>query len=225
MTCGNCVAAVTRKLESVPGVARADVRLPGSAIIKCDTPIAFEALEGVLGEKYAVREEPLSLRKAFFTRLRPFLPLIASLFFVTLWATMLAILTNHHWQHTWMRHFMGGFFLLFGGLKLVNLKGFATTYQGYDLLAARVPAWGYLYPFVELTLGAFFTFDLWLTLANVATIALMLFGAIGIVRALRRRNNLTCACLGGFFALPLTWVTVGENLLMATMAILMLLGY
>ncbi len=225
MTCGKCVASVTRMLESVPGIVSANVELPGSATIKSDIPVALNALKAVLGEKYSVREGTVPAMKAFLARLQAFRPLIAMLFFVMLWATVMAFMSVHHWQHAWMQYFMGGFFLLFGGLKVVNLKGFATMYRGYDLLAARVPAWGYAYPFVELALGGLFTFALWLEFANIATIVLMLFGTIGIIRALQRGNNLTCACLGGFFALPLTWVTVAENLLMVAMAALMLFGY
>jgi hypothetical protein len=57
----------------------------------------------------------------------------------------------------WMRHFMAGFFLVFSFFKLLNLKGFAESYVMYDVLAKQIPAWAYLYAFVELGLGiAFF---------------------------------------------------------------------
>ena len=34
------------------------------------------------------------------------------------------------------------------------LRGFADAYRTYDVVARRVPAYGYVYPFVELLLGA-----------------------------------------------------------------------
>ena len=52
-----------------------------------------------------------------------------------------------------MAKFMGGFFLVFGGLKLLDLGGFASAYAKYDLLAAKLPAYGWVYPFVEVSLG------------------------------------------------------------------------
>ena len=95
-------------------------------------------------------------------------------------------------------------------------------YRGYDLLAVRAPFWGYLYPFVEVILGLYYTFDMFPVWSNVATAVLMTFGSIGIVNKLRSGNVQTCACLGGFFSVPLTKVTVAENMLMAGMAVYML---
>lgn len=52
-----------------------------------------------------------------------------------------------------MMDFMGLFFVAFAFFKLLDLPGFAATYQGYDLIAQTLPVWGYLYPFAELSLG------------------------------------------------------------------------
>ena len=52
-----------------------------------------------------------------------------------------------------MGRFMGGFFLVFSGLKMLDLPGFAKAYSNYDLLARRVPSYGLIYPFVEASLG------------------------------------------------------------------------
>ena len=47
-------------------------------------------------------------------------------------------------------YFMIGFFLVFSGFKLIDLKGFAEGYSTYDLLAKRWFGYGYIYPFIEL---------------------------------------------------------------------------
>ena len=52
-----------------------------------------------------------------------------------------------------MRHFMAGFFIVFAFFKLLNIQGFADSYRMYDIVAAKWPGWGYVYPFVELALG------------------------------------------------------------------------
>lgn len=50
-------------------------------------------------------------------------------------------------------YFMAGFFIVFAGFKLMDLKGFAEGYSTYDLLAQRWSGYGYIYPFVELAFG------------------------------------------------------------------------
>jgi hypothetical protein len=42
-------------------------------------------------------------------------------------------------------YFMAGFFLVFAGFKLLDLKGFAEGYSTYDLLASRWSSYGYIY--------------------------------------------------------------------------------
>jgi copper chaperone CopZ len=220
MHCGGCVSKVKRILGSIPGVDGANVSLPNIAVIDVTTKLSLPTIEAALKKEgsYEVREGGPSV----FERIRTFLPLICMFLAVVVWATVLSFPLGHHWTHDWMRHFMGGFFLLFGALKVSNLKNFAVMYKGYDLLAARAPVWGYVYPFVELSLGVLYTLDVYGTGTNIVTAVLMTFGAIGIVRKLQRGGDQTCACLGGFFSVPLTWVTVAENMLMAVMAVYML---
>ena len=221
MTCGNCVAGVQRRFESVAGVTSAAVSLPNTAVVEIQDGSTVEISQlrdTLIGSKFSVEFG----RPSPFAFLQTFAPLIMMFGVVLVWATVLTFPIGHHWQHDWMRHFMGGFFLLFGMLKAVNLKNFAAMYRGYDLLAVRIPVWGYVYPFVELALGVLYTFDAYATQTNIATAVIMTFGAIGITQKLQRGSNQTCACLGGFFSVPLTWVTVAENMLMAAMAVFML---
>lgn len=49
--------------------------------------------------------------------------------------------------------FMAGFFIVFAGFKLIDLRGFAQGYSTYDLLAKRWFNYGYIYPFIELFFG------------------------------------------------------------------------
>src|SRR5919108_2926504 len=52
-----------------------------------------------------------------------------------------------------LSYFMIGFFLVFAGFKLIDLKGFTEGYSTYDLLAKRIFVYGYVYPFIELFFG------------------------------------------------------------------------
>lgn len=51
----------------------------------------------------------------------------------------------------------------------------------------------------------------------------MLIGAYGVYRKLRAHEEIPCACLGTVFKVPMTWVTLGEDLLMAGMALFLIL--
>lgn len=121
-----------------------------------------------------------------------------------------------------MRYFMAGFFLVFSFFKLLDIDAFANAYVGYDLLARRWRGWGLAYPLVELALGiAYLThfspvFTLW------TTIIVMGISALGVIQAVTRKTQIQCACLGTVFKLPMSTVTIIEDLGMVAMATLML---
>lgn len=120
-----------------------------------------------------------------------------------------------------LRNFMAVFFLVFGAFKLLNLKGFADAYQVYDVVAKRSRFYAYLYPFIELGLGFAYLFSFNLLVTNWVTLVVMLVSAYGVYLKLREREVIPCACLGVVFKIPMTWVTLFEDLLMATMAAVM----
>jgi len=121
-----------------------------------------------------------------------------------------------------MRFFMGYFFLIFGTFKVIKLKGFADAYSTYDLLAMRSTTYGYVYPFIELGLAFLFLSGFFLLWANAATLVIMAIGALGVYLKLLQKEEIPCACLGVVFKIPMTWVTLIEDLLMVLMAALML---
>jgi copper chaperone CopZ len=123
----------------------------------------------------------------------------------------------------WMMGFMAGFYIVFGAFKLLDVPAFARSYAQYDVIAKHVPAWGYVYPFVELALGFGFLFWLDMRVLSWIALALSLVGAVGVIRATISKQTIECACLGTVFKLPMSVVTVIENLGMAAMAAWMLL--
>jgi copper chaperone CopZ len=121
-----------------------------------------------------------------------------------------------------MRYFMAGFFLVFAFFKLLDLRAFADAYAGYDLLAARWYGWGYVYPFVELGLGMAYLAHWQPTLTAWVTLIVMGFSAIGVIRAVMSKTKIRCACLGTVFQLPMSTVTIVEDVGMVLMAAAML---
>lgn len=62
----------------------------------------------------------------------------------------------------------------------------------------------------------------WPVATHIATVIVMGFGAIGVIRSLIRKDRIKCACLGTVIDLPLGTVTLIEDLGMAVMAGVML---
>ncbi len=124
--------------------------------------------------------------------------------------------------HETMRYFMAGFFLTFSFFKLLDVKAFADAYAGYDLLAARWHGWGLIYPFVELALGLAYLANFQPVLTNWVTLIIMGFSAIGVIRAVLSNTKIRCACLGTVFQLPMSTVTIIEDVGMVLMAAVML---
>jgi hypothetical protein len=122
-----------------------------------------------------------------------------------------------------MLAFMGWFFLVFGALKLIRLSGFVEAYREYDLVAMRSRSYAYVYPFLEVGFGIAYLLAWQVVLVSVAVLVVMLVGAAGVYLKLRAKEEIPCACLGTVFKVPMTWVTLGEDLLMAGMASLLLL--
>ncbi len=121
-----------------------------------------------------------------------------------------------------MRYFMAGFFLVFSFFKLLDIRAFANAYAGYDLLAARWHGWGLVYPFVELALGMAYLANYNPILTNWITVIVMGFSAIGVIRAVTKKTQIQCACLGTVFKLPMSTVTIVEDVGMVLMAVWML---
>jgi hypothetical protein len=122
----------------------------------------------------------------------------------------------------YMRSFMGVFFLVFAFFKFLDLKGFVMSYVGYDLVARRWPTYGYLYPFIELGLAGAFLLNFQTDLAYLADIVVMSVGSVGVVRQLGRGSKIRCACLGSFVKLPLTTISLIEDVTMLGMGLISL---
>ncbi len=125
----------------------------------------------------------------------------------------------------WMRamsHFMAAFFLVFSFFKLLNLSAFASSYAGYDILAKNFPLYGYIYPWIELGLGLAFLTGWNPILVNVVTLVVMGISTVGVVQSLLAKRKIRCACLGAVFNLPMSYVTLIEDLTMAVMSLFMI---
>ena len=118
--------------------------------------------------------------------------------------------------------FMVGFFLVFGGFKLLDLKGFTQGYSMYDLLAKRFFAYGYIYPFIELAFAFLMILNFQPRELFIVEFAVMGFSGLGVVNEMIKGRKIQCVCLGTIIKVPLTSVTLVEDFGMAGLALLML---
>ena len=56
----------------------------------------------------------------------------------------------------------------------------------------------------------------------IVTLIVMIFSTIGVVKSVMDKKKIKCACLGSVFNLPMTTVTIVEDLMMVGMAAYML---
>jgi hypothetical protein len=197
--------------------------------VRADASVSDQAIEALVAAAgdytatpYASEPVPPSTPderpRGFWTTYRPLLVLVALLGLVPAVA-----LGDGITVHAWMRWFMAGFFLSFSYFKLLDVKAFADAYRMYDWIAKAVPAWGLAYPLVELGLGLAYAADWAPTATNWITLVLMLVGAGGVIQSNLQKKSIRCACLGTVFNLPMSTVTIVEDLSMAAMAVWMLL--
>lgn len=227
MTCGGCVAKVKKLIENIPGIMEAEVQLENpQAKITSYNNLEVDVLQNVLG-KYEISPVQNGVAQSAVNDLqeksiKTYQPLILIVSFIA-GVTLLAQYPFVEFSTMlWMRHFMAGFFIVFSFFKLLNLTGFANSYAMYDVVAKRWNAWGYLYPFIELTLGIAYLINFNPFITNIATLVVLSIGTVGVVKSNLSKQPVKCACLGDVFNLPMSTVTIVENVSMLLMAVFML---
>ncbi len=230
MTCNGCLNSVKNNLQALETVEQVVIDFPpGQAKLVQNAAIPLAELSNALGAKYTITEtvekvvaptpEPAADRFSLST--------YKPLFLIVAYILGVCILVQYPFENfsgmLLMRHFMAGFFfLVFSFFKLLNLRGFADSYAMYDLVAARWRAWGLIYPFVELALGILYLTNSFPVYTNWITIVVLGVSSLGVIKSNLDKRNIKCACLGDVFNLPMSTITIVEDVAMVAMAVLML---
>jgi copper chaperone CopZ len=229
MHCASCVARITSTLEQISGVESVTVTLePPQAKVKSQqqptTEQVLEALRraGNYSLSGSKTGKSIDVPVEQKSRLAVYKPLLLVLAFVGGGTLLLSVRDGHWHVASLMSDFMGLFFVTFAFFKLLNLREFADAFQSYDLIGGRHRHYALAYPFVELGLGICFLLQVLPFITNLITFAVMSVGAWGVAISLMKRNQIRCACLGTVFELPMSTVTLIEDVGMAVMAAAML---
>ena len=227
MTCNGCVTNVAEKLKNVMNVEKADVSLESnSVIITSSDPLSIGILQEALPEKYTLSEsiqiQPVEPAIEIESDLKQLFPLFLIFFYIT--AAIILINWNDFNVADFMYDFMGLFYIVFSFFKFLDYKNFPDSFAMYDPLAKIIPAYGWIYPFIETVLGLLFLLRMELQVALYATVVVLGITTVGVTKTLLNKNAIQCACLGTALKLPMTKATFIENSIMLFMAIWMLLA-
>ena len=218
MTCSSCEDKVKRALELVDNITTVEVsKENNTATVSMNKHIALADLQNALDPKYKI--SAIEQTRSWFETYKP----ILLIFFYISLITVLIQTANHHFDYMQaMQHFMAGFFLVFSFFKMLNLKGFAESYMMYDVLARKIPVWGYIYAFLEFGLGISYLLNFNPIFTNAVTFIVMTISIIGVLQSVLNKKKIQCACLGAVFNLPMSTVTIIEDGLMIIMSLIML---
>ncbi len=228
MTCQSCVARVKSELLKLGDVVQAEVQRDApQATITMQKHIPTAVLQQTVAKagNYAIKDADTSMHHMAQDEAATgdsYLPIFLIFGYITGITLLVQFASGSFDWMQWMSHFMAGFFLVFSFFKLMNLKGFAEGYRSYDVVAKAIPAWGFIYPFVELALGLAFLTQFQPFSTNAVTLVVMGVSTIGVVQSLMKKTPFQCACLGTVIKLPLSKVTLFEDVLMVAMSAAML---
>jgi copper chaperone CopZ len=228
MTCGGCVNRVKNALQPFAAEVivtldppQATLKQPSTNLAQLNQTLSKVGHYSLTPPTPHIQSNTVEETASWLTTYRPLLLVFG---YITLVCLVIEWTHGAFALHRFMPNFMAGFFLTFSFFKLLDLTGFANSYAMYDVLAKRVPQYGYVYPFIELALGIGYILDGNGLLVNSMTFVVMTFSTLGVVIAVSKRQKIRCACLGAVFNLPMSTVTIIEDVLMAGMALWMLLA-
>jgi len=231
MTCNGCKASVEKSLLSVDNVENVSIDLEAAeATITMKQHISTDTLQKALPNKYQISEKKeknvFQSASTSNEEKKSDLQQLFPLFLIFAYITTASILLNiSPWDgSSFMLDFMGLFYIVFSFFKLLDLKGFPESFRMYDPLAKMVPAYGWIYPFLELALGLLFLMRIQIPLALIVTIIILGITTFGVTKTLLDKKSIQCACLGTALKLPMTKATFIENSIMLVMAVIMLIN-
>ncbi len=229
MTCNGCKASVQKGLQSLAHVTDVSVDLQNAkATVNMSQHISIKVFQEALPDKFSISEQESenvftsasAIKAAPKTDLQQLFPL----FLIFGYITAAAFLINYNpWDMSnFMLDFMGLFYIVFSFFKLLDLKGFPKSFKMYDPLAKAIPAYGWVYPFIELGLGVLFLMRIQIPVALIITIVILGITTFGVTKTLLDKKEIQCACLGTALKLPMTKATFIENSIMLVMAFIIL---
>ena len=157
MTCDNCKDKITQALQSIQEITKVEIdREKGLVDVSMSkhvqTPVMQEVLTTLGDYSISMDMEASMEKEKKKNHFKDLIPLFVIVGAILLFSIIMTLVTVKDFQFG-MRMFMGGFFVVFGMLKVLKLKDFAIAYKEYDIVAKHSSTYAHAYPFIELALG------------------------------------------------------------------------
>ena len=229
MTCLSCKTNVENSINSHEHVKEVIVDFEKKElIVNSNKYLELKTFQNLLNSKYTISikdhkenfKPKASLEYQEKSKIHQLKPLLLIILYITT-ASILLHYNNWSWDE-FMLDFMGLFFIVFSFFKMLDLNGFAQSFKMYDPLAKRISVYGWIYPFIETTLGLMFLIRYEINVALIITLIVLVVTTIGVTKTLLAKKSIQCACLGTALKLPMTEATFIENAIMIIMAVIMI---
>lgn len=145
------------------------------------------------------------------------LKLAGIILFISMAATLMGTLDGFDGLE-WIRWFMGGFMVVFGGLKLIGIEVFIKIAPLYDLIAKMFKPYKYFYPLVQVFLGMMFIIGLFQTFTATVSLVFGLSSLIGMIKILSTRGQIRLSYLGNIIGLRFSTVSIIENTIIVVLS-------
>ena len=230
MTCQGCADNIQNGLNNQSFINKANVSLQESKLtIDSDSTLDINSLNSIVSTlgNYKIRSNTTNILSEIVNYFTSKKPIVIALSIVILSSLAMQISDETFSLNKWFMSYMGIFFIIFSFLKLLNVSGFSMTFKKYDLISKIIPPYATSYPFIELSLGIIFLTQTQsiLIYANAFTLIFMVSQTIGIIRSLSKSEQIQCACMGSAVDVPLSSLTVVENITMIAMATYMIIQF
>lgn len=221
MTCQGCVDSISKMLNALDYISNAQVFLEDKkVVISSEHNIDVVLLTKALPSKYNISEFKYLIKNQNNQSL---FPLFLILFYILIGTFFIREDSQEFIKN--ISNFMGLFFVIFSFFKFLDYKNFPNTFSMYDPLAKYSKTYAWVYPFIETILGIMFLLEIYIPHALIITLILLSITTYGVIKTILNKQKIQCACLGTAIKLPMTKATLIENLIMISMAIIMIINY
>jgi len=151
-----------------------------------------------------------------------------------IWLAVIMMVSSiiSHWYYHYplgsmmdMQVLMGVWFLIFGVMKLPDIRWFAILFRQYDPLAKYISWYALIYPFLEIGLWILYLRDMQMRYSlpmNTITAIITGITSLGIINKIYRGSKITCVCMWNKMTTPLWRPSLIEQIWMCLMALWMI---
>jgi len=225
MTCQGCVKKIKKNISEIPNINKVSIDLENSSLeIDFKEKVSFLKLQESIPKKYKILQKSTDSIQSEtnsnkLSKLKPLFLIILYIFGISFFINI------RNWNiNDFMLDYLGLFFIFFSLFKLLDLDGFAGSFKQYDPIAKKISVYSKIYPFIEVFLGILFLLRFNIIFILFLTFFVLSVTTIGVLDSLYRKKEIQCGCLGTVFQLPMTEVTLIENLIMIFMSLFMIIS-